>query len=506
MDNSFSLIHEPWIPITGCGRKSLIEVFSYPYSSLSGTPIEQLSIFKLLLALVQSAITPKNEEEWLALGSTCLAKTTLEYLKKYEDNFYLYGSTPFLQMRQVEQLPTKPFAVVVPEIASGNTTVLTQSQTNRKFSDAEIAVQLVTMQNFAFGGKKTDNSFVLTKGYKGKTKSGKPGCSLEKTGLLHTYVQGKDIWETLWLNLWTEELISNEKVKKLFPEGKGLAPWEKMPEGEDCETATKLRGSLLGRLVPLCRFCLIKNQDVHLTEGIQYGTSKDGFVDTTASITLGDKTYALLVNPSKRPWRELTAILSTIQSNPTVYCAQLSVFYNHCQTLLKAFPDAYSKEVFFWSGGIRVSNKAGEQYTSASDDYIESIFKLSLRELCEPGWYILFSAEMKWLNTQAKKLEKCIKSYCEDLKLNIEISKVGTNDFWTQTELLCQEIIDACAQEDPSQQAEFLDKVHRKVYAISADVYSNLCSNSTSKQLMSWAKFHPNFSSLRKKGNLLYER
>ena len=55
MTKSFSLISQPWIPVTGLGKKSLREIFSTPFSSIGGNPIEHISLFKFLLAIAQSA-------------------------------------------------------------------------------------------------------------------------------------------------------------------------------------------------------------------------------------------------------------------------------------------------------------------------------------------------------------------------------------------------------------------------------------------------------------------
>ena len=500
MNKSFSLVSNPWLPVVGYGEKSLYEIFSNPFPLIGGNPIEHVSIFKLLLAIAQSAITPKDEKEWLDLTAEGLAREALKYLQFHENKFNLYGPEPFLQMPVVKGVGAKPFSVVVPEIASGNTTVLTQTQTNRVLSDAELTLNLLTLQSFALGGKKTDNSLVLTSGYKGKKASGKPGCSLEQSGLLHTYVQGENIWETLWLNLWTQEQLETEKMQTIFPFGRGQAPWEKMPQGEDCDTAKMLKGSLLGRLVPLCRFCLIENQNIHLTEGIQYSSSKEGIVDTTASLTLGDKPKALLVNPMKRPWRELTAILSTNLSSPALSCTQLTIFNRHSRTLSTADPNNQYKQVHYWSGGLRVSNKAGEQFVSGSDDYVDSSFRLSLKELTDFTWFTLFSEEINQLNQKAKRLEKCIRGYCEKMKMDTEIAKFGESKFWLQTETLCQNIIDCCVEKDLAKQKQHFKSLHQKIFRISEEIYSDLCPYTTSKQLMAWTKYHPNSSYARKRG------
>ena len=73
MTKSFSLISQPWIPVTGFDKKSLREIFSTPFPSIGGNPIEQISIFKILLAIAQSAITPKDEKDWLSLTADGLS-------------------------------------------------------------------------------------------------------------------------------------------------------------------------------------------------------------------------------------------------------------------------------------------------------------------------------------------------------------------------------------------------------------------------------------------------
>ena len=71
--------------------------------------------------------------------------------------------------------------------------------------------------------------------------------------------------ETLWLNLFSKEQL-NELAYWL--NGLGIAPWERMPDGEDCEIARDLKESYLGRLVPLSRFCFLAEEGLHYSEGI----------------------------------------------------------------------------------------------------------------------------------------------------------------------------------------------------------------------------------------------
>ena len=166
----FNLIDEPWIPIADVGRVSLRQIFSVSsYLALGGNPVQKIAITKLLLAIAQAAYTPKDDDEWQTLGAEGVAKYGLAYLDKWHDYFYLYGEKPFLQMPQIINSTTQSFGAVLPEIATGNTTVLNSIQTESQLSDADKAILIVQLMGFGLGGKKTDNAIVLSTGYLGKT-------------------------------------------------------------------------------------------------------------------------------------------------------------------------------------------------------------------------------------------------------------------------------------------------------------------------------------------------
>ena len=144
MENRFNLIDEPWIPVADVGRVSLSQLFSNPeYRALGGNPIQKIALMKLLLAIAQAACTPKNEEEWRLLGAKGLAEKCLGYLEGRHDKFYLYGDMPFLQMPAVSKANVQPFGAVLPEISTGNTTVLSQVQVERSLDDSDKALLLL---------------------------------------------------------------------------------------------------------------------------------------------------------------------------------------------------------------------------------------------------------------------------------------------------------------------------------------------------------------------------
>ena len=402
MDNRYNMIDEPWIPVADHGRVSLRQVFTQQeYRSLGGNPVQKIALIKLLLAIAQGAATPVDDQAWSALGSQGLAERCLSYLARWHDRFYLYGERPFLQMPSITAAKLQDFGAVLPEISTGNTTVLNQSQIPRSLSEAEKALLIVSLMGFALAGKKTDNSVILSPGYqgkhngKGKASSGKPGPAVAHMGLLHSFILGPNLLETVWLNLLTVQQV---ELTNMYPQGIGTPPWELMPEGEDCLVARSLKESLMGRLVPICRFCLLGEKGLHYSEGLAHASYKEGVTDPTTAVNYaGKEPKALWVDPEKRPWRELTALLGFFGQNASQGFQSLQL-----RSVLDRTRDA-TNTFSVWSGGLRVSSNAGEQYASGSDDFVESQVLLDSDMLGEI-WFTQLKSEMDELDVLARNL------------------------------------------------------------------------------------------------------
>jgi len=169
-ENHFNLIDEPWIPVVDVGLASLRDIFSHSgYRALGGNPVQKIALTKLLLAIAQAAATPADDEAWAELGAAGLSAKCLDYLERWRDRFWLYGERPFLQMPAIRAANAQSFGAVLAEVATGNTTVLTQTQIEKSLSDADKALLIVVLMGFGLGGKKTDNSATLSRGYVGKT-------------------------------------------------------------------------------------------------------------------------------------------------------------------------------------------------------------------------------------------------------------------------------------------------------------------------------------------------
>ena len=501
MENRFNLIDEPWIPVADVGRVSLKDIFSnQSLRALGGNPVQKIALTKLLLAIAQAAATPQNDQEWKVMGWQGMADKCLSYLHQWHDRFYLYGDQPFLQMPAISGAEVKSLGVLSPEISTGNTTVLTQSQQEPNASDADKAITVIVQMGFGLSGKKTDNSVVLTAGYrgkqndKGKAASGKAGVSVGHMGLLHSFWLGDSVAHSVWLNLFTHEDISEFVMYPTL----GVAPWERMPVGEDDEIARALKESLIGRLMPLGKFCLLAENGIHYSDGIAHAGYLEGKADPTASVDFTQKKpKALWVNPSKRPWRELTSLLQFIEQGKVsgFETSQLK------QTLKRVSRSA--EQFAIWSGGLRVSSNAGEQYASGTDDYVQSEIWLHSSLL---GSFFLeqLKLEMTQLEAIQKQLWGAVVRYFRQLS---DIDKSGsgkaqpfvanqaekaTGTFWQLCERQSQALIDAC---DSTEEAKSQRLQLRKTFiAYATQVFDQLCPNNSARQMDAWAQARPNFS------------
>lgn len=496
MENRFNLIDEDWIPVADYGRVSLRKIFSHSsYRSLGGNPVQKIAVLKLLLAIAQAATTPEDDEEWQTLGPEKLGQRCLAYLQQWHAQFYLYGNQPFLQIPAIAAAKVQQFGAVLPEVSTGNTTVLSQVQIQRQLDDADRALLLLTLMSFALSGKKTDNSVVLSPDYggkrnaKGKASTSKPGPGVGHMGFLHTFFVGGNLLETLWLNLLTHQQLAQ---MQLYPAGVGTAPWENMPTGEDCSVARALRESLMGRLVPMSRFCLLTSDGLHYSEGLSHAGYKEGVVDPSMAVNYsGKEPKALWVNPEKRPWRELTALLGFIQQSDSqgFQSWQVRCGLDRACDQVNLFA--------LWSGGLRVSSNAGEQYASGSDDFVESQIWLS-SDMLGQFWFTQLKQEVDGLDGLAKNLYGRVMGYYQELAVDGgKLAPQATQLFWQLCERQFQQLVDHCEQDEHSKATR--QKLRKRFAAYVQQAYDRFCPCDTARQLTAWAKQQPNVSLYLKK-------
>jgi CRISPR system Cascade subunit CasA len=514
MKNRFNLIDEPWIPIADIGSVSLRQVFRESnYSALGGNPVQKIALIKLLLSIAQAACTPEDEKAWSELSVEGLTKSCLSYLEKWHDRFYLYGEKPFLQMPGIVNLiitrtekrkakakndserlkaeesgQAKSFgAGFYPDLPSENNTMLSHTLFERTLSDAEKAIFIVSIMNFALGGKRVEADLVNFSGQAyGGLYSAKSAPSLGNyVGYLHSFLTGKNLLSTLWLNLLTHEQVQNNK----YWQGLGVPPWEVMPKSETCAIAEQLKNSYMGCLVAMSRFAFLSDEGVYYLDGIQYPNHSSGWREPSMTINnQGQAIKVLWLNPDKRPWRELTALLSFISatSQGGFDCQQISGGF------LRARKN--NQEIGIWSGGLKVRGNAGDQSVKQDDDFIESHVSLPSNEEMEtsPQWFDNLKQEMEALDNQLAKIvySKTISYFKSQKADGKNHAALASGLFWQLCERQFQDLVNACAVEGVEGMNK--RKILRKDFAqFASTAYNSYCPNDTARQLDAWAENLP---------------
>lgn len=161
----FNLVEEPWIPVLKDGqirevglREALVEAHAIERIETS-SPLEEVALHRLLLAVVYRAIPPLKDEfdalELLERGQFD-PRSIEDYLDRHYARFYLFHeSTPFLQIPDLPQENPLPWSKLLPELASGNNPTLFDHTTEENVplaSYGQVARALCVHQTFALGG------------------------------------------------------------------------------------------------------------------------------------------------------------------------------------------------------------------------------------------------------------------------------------------------------------------------------------------------------------------
>ena len=337
-------------------------------------------------------------------------------------------------------------------------------------------------------GKKTDNSAVLSLEYSGKTNekgkptTGKPGSSIGYMGFLHSFLLGASLQETLWLNILT---LDNLKDVKVFSAGLGNAPWEDMPTGEICPTAKVLKESYLGRLIPISRFILLFEKRSSLFRGIVHPGYAEGVVDPSVAVDFsGSKAKVVWTDPARRPWRQLTALLSFLGSEQkgSFDCLQLRIGVSRVKKYLSEFG--------IWSGGLRVSSNAGEQYVSGLNDFVESEIRLESSSLGDI-WFANLKQEMGELENISKITYSATISFFKTQKADgKDQAKQAANLFGS----FAKGDFKSLSMPVPIFQEKNQRKLRRVFAGFVDTAYNTYCPKDTARQIDSWAANRPNLA------------
>ncbi|HOE90019.1 MAG TPA: type I-E CRISPR-associated protein Cse1/CasA [Sphaerochaeta sp.] len=489
MNNTYNLLDELWIPITGGRPISLIDAWDVESPRLlGGTAIQKLSVLKLLLAIAQRAYTPADTKEWERLGVSGLAKHCVEYLEKHRSLFFLYGDKPFLQYPILDALHTKkgePLPVLPigrpyhPDIPPANESITNQIQAYRIPTDAEKALFLISVMNHSLGGKRVTHIEPLSSDYPEKSVTAAPGPSIGNyVGYQHTFLLGSSIAETVYINLFTRETLA------AFPQWADdplIPPWEAMPESEDDANARRIQNGFMGTLVGLSRFVLLKDDGALFTEGLQYPSHKQGWREPFMTSIGADRVAFLDI--SKKPWRNITALLALSLSGKDsgVSCPQIDLLLGRAREV--------TRRLGIWSGGLKVRAATGDQSVKQDDDFIESTVWFESAVLGD-RLFAELENQMKYLDELGTILYRSVRNYFVKLGMDPKqqsssYAQQATARYWAFCETVFQQIVDNWNN------PESLKRIHGIIRHKVETIYNDTCKKETARQLEAWVLNHP---------------
>lgn len=513
MENHFNLIDEPWIPVADVGRVSLRDIFSRDgLRELGGNPIQKLALTKLLLSIAQAACTPDDETEWAELGVAGLSSRCLDYLEEWHGSFFLNGERPFLQMpavadriaerteRRLKAAKTKGKREEVmdsgrprafgagfyPDMPSANNTLLSHTLFEKPLDTADQALFLVTLMNFAFGGKRVEGDLTSLGGRAlGNRYSAPAGPSLGGwTGQLHCMVTTCELRRDIWVNLMTQEGI---EAANRWPEGVGRPVWEAMPAHEEDERAASLKRSYQSCLVALSRFTLLKDGGIYYLDGIGYPGIKDGWFEPSLLLDQSGKDIKVkYVNLDRKPWRELHAFLDFLSLSQRSGFESLGL-----QQGVSRMRDL-GESLCVWTGGLKVSANSGDQSVKQADDFLESRVWLQGSDLGST-WLVNLKREMEGLEQLSKRLYACVRDYYRELKATTKMSEDQAaragHVFWQLCERDFSELTAHCEANDADAAAR--QSLRRRFFGHVTSCFDQCAPRATARQLEAWARHQP---------------
>ncbi len=328
---------DPWIPVvTLSGERKLASLCSVlteggKYADLAVRPHERVALMRLFLCVAHAALEgPQGYDEWCEVPKR-LPEVAWKYLKIWEKSFNLFHETkPWLQIAELNLFLAANGADPGDENgwstlnklcltqASGNTSTLFDHASNTgvpsEYTEEEIALNLLTFQNFFVAGGKASSrmwgSFEL------KNPPNPKGGPCSGKSILFTFLRDKGLYKSIHLNLNTYE-----DLKFLYGNSGnwlGKPIWE-MPISSpyDLEAIQNATQTHIGRLVPQTRMLRV-NEDkkkVLLGPGFLYPKFQDEkntfHPDLFATMVLNSEEERVLLSakPNSAVWRELHSLI-----------------------------------------------------------------------------------------------------------------------------------------------------------------------------------------------------
>jgi CRISPR system Cascade subunit CasA len=495
---------DPWVPVvTTTGERLLVSLCSVltegeKYADLAVRPHERVSLMRLFLCVAHAALDgPKDYDDWERVPGK-LPDAARAYLEEWRDSFELFHPTkPWLQFSNISKEKSAsaplesasdwtPVAKLNFSLATGNTSTLFDHEgmdERRKTEISETLLAMISCQCFSPGGL---ISQVYWAGKK-TSKSSKDGPCVPSS-MIHTFIRGNNLIETVCLNLVTNEDLLVHYCNRSF----GKPVWEWMPTSPDDEVAIQnATTTYIGRLVPLTRLVRLHQDGERMLfgDGLYYPSFADGFpAEVTATVVVRksnkDETRALLsYRPSKALWRELGAV--TIKRRAGEPGGPIT---------LNSLEDAEACDLI-------VSALARDKASIL--DTAESVFHVPAQLRKKVGVEV-YGNEVHKAEYIARRLGWAIEDYRREIdggwegrlksagpksgELKAKLHSIATTHYWTTLEKNLALLMSHIEAIDTEQAMPTREAWRKMLFATACDAYRIACGRETPRQIRAFAK------------------
>jgi CRISPR system Cascade subunit CasA len=502
---------EAWIPIVRvdgtAGKVGLREAFErgQEIRDLALRPHERIAVMRLLLCVTQAALDgPTDQEDWKVCRKNIIP-TVLDYLKRWQGAFELFGTGGrFLQVPNLRR-PAKRSKNGNEEatqtskldlaLATGNNSTLFDNGGGgaRTFAPSDLALGLLTFQCFSPGGR-IGLSMWGARETSGNGSSDHAPCLAGR--MLHAVLRGENLIETLHRNL-----MSKRVCEQLYRGDRwGQPVWEKMPRSmSDAGPVRNATQTYLGRLVPLSRAIQLGEdcRGMILANGLGYPSYPE-WREPSATIVLRKvkgqpERLVLPASADKAVWRELHALtVKSVGQNPGGPAA------------LQNIPEE-DESFDLWVGGL-ISDQAKPV------DTVESVFHVPASMLSEPSQN-LYEDGVHFAEWAALRLRRAVSVYHKELGDDLDRPEVrdrrdrvqtkAISRFWTEIENALPQLLEAV--ETPVilglEQEWIRTRWGQSIWRAAHRAYEDACAHETARQLRAYALARQALFSLRGKGS-----
>jgi CRISPR system Cascade subunit CasA len=485
-----NLTSDPWIPVVWedgrAARVSLEDAFrrGHQIRDLAVRPHERIALMRLLICVAQAALDgPKDRAAWRTCAER-LPAAAAAYLERWRHAFELFGDGQrFMQVGDI-----RPVRIAADDegnsvskldlaLATGNNSTLFDNAggAGRAFTPADVALLLLTFQNFSPGGLIGDVSW---RGRSMGRSSNHAPCVVRSVA--HAYIAGQSLLETVHWNLLTREAIGQRGIEW------GRPVWETMPEspqdnGNACHT-------YVGRLVPLSRTVWLgEASEMVLGNGLGY-EGFPGWRETAATVLLRtragqEERHTLSLSVAKALWREVPALSVLDRAGREPLGGPLA---------LGNLDGVARCDV--WIGGL-VADKA------KLVDTVEALFHLPAGMFADAGQK-RYQEGVQQAERHAGRLGRALSAYHRELKDELDgefwkhgakVKQKAASHYWTAVEQHVSDLLAVVEKPDLLHPGGVADPTWsqtawgKAVFAAARAAYELACPHETPRQMKAYA-------------------